>query len=130
MASEDPGGLKKTAYSGIPSSKSYSVSEPLCRITNGELCTELESSITGGTLLLLVDCTTDESLVSHVLLLLCEVLSEDTLNGDGNPDLRLFRDVLPHGDLSLFLLESLCMSSPSSCLRGDLLRLRSLSGDR
>lgn len=82
----------------------------LCRISPTGLSTELESSITGGLLWLLsLDCTTEESLFPHVLVLVDEALGEDGVNGVGLRGLREVRlvHVLSDGELSLFLLDVL-----------------------
>ena len=105
----------------------------LCRISPviRGLSAELESSITGGTLCLLsLDCTAEESLFPQVLVLVDEALGEDGVNGIGLRGLRARADRLVHmlsdGELSLSLLD--VPSSLALCLRGDLLRLRSLRG--
>ena len=93
------------------------------------LSSELESSTPGGPFCLLsIGWTTEESLFPQVLVLVDEALGEDEVNGTGLRSLRAVRlvHVLSDGECSLSLLD--VPSSLAFCLRGDLLRLRSLRG--
>jgi len=127
----EPGGVVKTARSGILSNSRTSVPVTLCQISPvvRGVSTELESSITGGLLCLLsLDCTTGELLCPQLFVLVVEALGEDGVNGFSLRGLRVVRLVheLSDGELSLSLLD--VPAWLSFCLRGDLLRVRSLRG--